>query len=349
MKAAHLELPPSLGHSIGTVDGKALLDGLTPEAAEISYRIRASVLEQPSATAPKQRPLASTEKVVHILPARDEQLPTEASWNYTDDYCERVEKDVRQGMLRRKTGRLVAAAAQTKPLQLPPPGADGDSSVSGTVELHVRFDPENNEDPPQLGTISRQLRVLTYYASLPWNAAPSKKSILSSLAMRDVHSSSINLSSLCIDSAQWVKHTRTGSDAPCPVVDESPALHSRDEYYTASIVVPIALPKKKTFVPTFHSCVISRVYVLDLSLSHPSKISLKVPILITAPCHKTIMPNDGELLPSYPHIDEDLFDQDPFTEESATSNSISETPSLIDSGLPEYSVDMYSSVRLSVQ
>jgi hypothetical protein len=61
-------------------------------------------------------------------------------------------------------------------------------------------------------------------------------------------------------------------------------------YYTASVVVPIILPKKKAFVPTFQSCLIARIYSLDLSLSfHPvgktvltPTLSLRVPIQITS-------------------------------------------------------------------
>ena len=38
-------------------------------------------------------------------------------------------------------------------------------------------------------------------------------------------------------------------------------------YYTAKIIVPITLPSTKVWIPTFHNCITSRLYVLDLSLS----------------------------------------------------------------------------------
>ncbi|KAJ9359063.1 hypothetical protein C8Q69DRAFT_477679 [Paecilomyces variotii] len=71
----------------------------------------------------------------------------------------------------------------------------------------------------------------------------------------------------------------TGPSASC----------SSKTFYTASILVPITLPKSKSFVPTFHSCLISRTYALDLCVSYytpnanliaPSS-SLRVPIQIT--------------------------------------------------------------------
>jgi hypothetical protein len=67
---------------------------------------------------------------------------------------------------------------------------------------------------------------------------------------------------------------------------------SGETYYTASVVIPISLPKNKTFVPTFHSCLMSRTYSLDLSLTYHTPganvltptISLRLPIqVITQP------------------------------------------------------------------
>lgn len=65
-------------------------------------------------------------------------------------------------------------------------------------------------------------------------------------------------------------------------------------YYTTSIIVPLVLTQKsKTYLPTFHSCLTSRTYVIDIGVSyHPlsktsttilnaPSISLKVPVQIT--------------------------------------------------------------------
>ncbi|KAI7633257.1 hypothetical protein KC322_g22427, partial [Hortaea werneckii] len=58
-------------------------------------------------------------------------------------------------------------------------------------------------------------------------------------------------------------------------------------YYTARLLVPITLPNHKAFVPTFHSCLVSRQYALklDLSISGTGGIApsldLKLPIQIS--------------------------------------------------------------------
>ncbi|KAI5296619.1 hypothetical protein KEM52_005570 [Ascosphaera acerosa] len=91
-----------------------------------------------------------------------------------------------------------------------------------------------------------------------------------------------------IDSDTMESLVRSG--VPSPSTKADPSL----PYYTASIVVPLVISEKtKTFLPTFHSCLTSRTYVLDIGLSyHPvsktsttilnaPSISIKVPVQIT--------------------------------------------------------------------
>ncbi|GAB1203599.1 hypothetical protein APSETT445_002235 [Aspergillus pseudonomiae] len=82
----------------------------------------------------------------------------------------------------------------------------------------------------------------------------------------------------------WVDLTRT---EPSPTTSPT---EDRGTYYTAAVIVPITLPQTKAFVPTFHSCLISRTYALDLNLCYhtpnasllTSRISLRLPIQITS-------------------------------------------------------------------
>ena len=56
-------------------------------------------------------------------------------------------------------------------------------------------------------------------------------------------------------------------------------------YYLARIVVPIELPEDGIFVPTFHSCLVSRFYSLKVSLSLGSasrSISVILPVHMAA-------------------------------------------------------------------
>ncbi len=62
---------------------------------------------------------------------------------------------------------------------------------------------------------------------------------------------------------------------------------SPDVFHTAILQVPIKLPlSRKTFVPTFHSCLLSRVYILQLAITlssgsaGSSTINLSVPLQV---------------------------------------------------------------------
>jgi len=62
-------------------------------------------------------------------------------------------------------------------------------------------------------------------------------------------------------------------------------------FYTATILVPITLPSNKSFVPTFHSCIISRVYSLDLRLGLHS-VTLMAPSLdVEVPIQVSVAPS----------------------------------------------------------
>lgn len=102
---------------------------------------------------------------------------------------------------------------------------------------------------------------------------------------------------MCVSSAQWEKHSASsGSDRRDSIhrvtsedSDDPSASSFKDNYYTTSIIIPITIPNSKIFVPTFHSCLVSRTYSLDLSLTYHTAgmkilkptISLCVPIQIT--------------------------------------------------------------------
>ena len=65
----------------------------------------------------------------------------------------------------------------------------------------------------------------------------------------------------------------------------APSSHYKNgTFYTAQILVPVTLTEKKNFIPTFHSCLISRTYTLSLQFAPQggSNLNLKVPVQICA-------------------------------------------------------------------
>ncbi|TKA66539.1 hypothetical protein B0A49_10481 [Cryomyces minteri] len=301
---AHLKLPPSLGDPDASGVGKALLDDLAPDMAKISYAINAK-LRQTRETDGKVSTVAEKTKKVRIVPASEEQPPLNVD-EKDEDYALRNERTVRKGVFKGKLGRLVMEAAQPKSLRLPAPSTASSAPVTTMTTVILRFDPaEENSPPPRLGAMSSKLKVTTFSASSVRTTIPSRAMTRFDMS-QSYYSESLSLSSRCMESVEWTQHsssslasssdlerrdstfsTLSSSSTSSRVIEASSAYRS-GSYYTAKLLVPVTLPKNKSFVPTFHSCLISRTYSLDLHLSingtgvSAPSLTLKVPVQISA-------------------------------------------------------------------
>lgn len=299
IERAHTMLPPSLGDLSLVGNGNGLYYDFAPEMSQISYLIRVTIARKPLVGDGTMTTLTSVIKKVRIIPAVDEEPPLTVS-NDMHMYRTRKEKDVKRGFMRGKLGRIVAAVSQPKPIQLPPTTCTANDVVNTVATMHLRFDPRGDEQPPPLGTVWSKLKISTFFSVNPWEDYPSSTNEMTWIHMsRRVYMEAVPLSTLCIASAQWVKHSTATRGSTCRDSMESTystesltgpsASFTGGTYYTVSVVIPITLPKGKAFVPTFHSCLVSRVYTLDLSVSYQTPnanlltptVSLKVPIQIT--------------------------------------------------------------------
>lgn len=301
VQLAHLIPPPSLGDPMLSGHGKLLLDDMSPEMSKISYIIRARVLKD-SPVGQGKRAIADAAKKVRIIPRSEEHPPLDVS-ECNQGYCLRKEKDVQRGLFRGKLGRLVMEAAQPKALQLPPPQAESPGPITTMARVNLRFDPVNNDQqPPELGTMWSKIKASTFFGTTPWQDFPSRSPALVHCTAKGVYSENISLSSRCVVSAQWQKHeSQSESDlarrdslysaSSIESATAPSASYAGKKFYTSSILVPITLPTgNKAFVPTFHSCLVSRTYLLDLCISYRTPnanilvptVSLKLPIQIAS-------------------------------------------------------------------
>lgn len=307
-------------------DGVSLLDDMTPQMCQISYTIKVSISRKPLVEHGHARTLVAVAKKVRIVPAADEQPPLNVP-DDSEDYCLRREKDVKKGLLRGRLGRLVMAASQPKPLQLGSPAKSDSTSPASTVAtVHLRFDPIHDEQPPKLGTLWSKLKVSTFYSTTAWRDFPARSPALAWSTDSGVYSETVPLSSRCIASVQWEKHTVEGdlsrrasmqSTSSAESIAGPSASYSGHTFYTASILVPITLPTEKAFVPTFHSCLVSRIYTLELCVSYHTPnanvlsptCSLKIPIQIT--CERSVNPAAGHIaahtVTHHTEVDEEFF------------------------------------------
>ena len=211
------------------------------------------------------------------------------------DYIMRREKNIRRGTFQKKLGRLVVQSAQPQSLKLLyPRGPNAECTPTTMATVNVRFDPVEESSPiPSLNSLQAKLKVATCFASVPMDEIPTKSSDFHCSSVRGIFVETVTLSSLCLSNIEWEKQN-SSTDLPnrrnSRIPDPSKA-YNGGPYYTAKIAVPVSLSKgNKVLVPSFHSCLVSRMYALDLhlSLSTPGAtitdptIQLKLPLQVSS-------------------------------------------------------------------
>ncbi len=295
----HLNLPPSLGDPMAASLGNKLLDDMAPEMVVVSYAVKARIFHGRGSTG-KLVLTAESSKRLRIAPAVAEQPPITVHAGLKDDYRLRKEKEIKRGMFKGKLGCLTMESSQPKSLRLPSLRSKSTCPVTTMATIKVRFDPaEESAQPPKLSCLTTKLKAATFFASVPMSNLPGKITDFHYSSTKGVLVETVQLSSRCIASAQWERHSSTtplrrdsvySTFSNPPVLPEPSSSYARRTFYTAIILVPITLPKgSKVFVPSFHSCLVSRVYCLDmyLSINSPSatvtarSMHVKVPIQIS--------------------------------------------------------------------
>lgn len=308
VQEAHLNLPPSMGDPMTATLGKMLLDDMAPEMGVISYAIKVRIIHGRGSTG-KQLIAAENSKKVRIVPAFKEERSLTILGGLKDDYRPRKEKEIKKGLFKGKLGCLSVESAQPKSLRLPPLNSTSSSPITTMATVNVRFDPaDEGSKPPKLSTLTTKLKSATYFASVPMSEIPARATEFYYNSTKGVYVETVPLSSRCVASAQWESHS---SDTPVrrdsafstlsdPIIPAASSVYNGKTFYTAQLLVPITLPKsRKVFVPTFHSCLISRVYYLDLylSINTPSTtvadptIHIKLPIQISSEANPHARPS----------------------------------------------------------
>ncbi|KAK4103490.1 hypothetical protein N658DRAFT_420639 [Parathielavia hyrcaniae] len=287
----HVLLPPSLGGW--------QRDDMAPRMAQVEYIIKARVLRDDGKT--KTRIMEVT-KPIQVLPATPEEPPLDIT-KKDHLYTMSKTKTFRKNILSTKLGRITAEALQPGAAILSPDGRRVMSHPMAQVKL--TFDPENPRVlPPTITSVASKITAHTYYSSgtisdFPnlgvWNtpyltdrrgqyftSTPLPTVTLAeqpawtptSLRRRDSGYGSSDTESEPAPSPSSQPTSKKGSPSP-----SSSGLHT-------TLGVPLSLPAdKKTFVPTFHSCIASRVYTVHLTVNISSprggastSVSLDVPL-----------------------------------------------------------------------
>jgi hypothetical protein len=316
--AEHKRLPPSMGDPLQAGNGPMLLDDLAPHMSKIFYHVRVRV-SVPRPSDGKEVDMVDLKQRIRLVPEMEERPPVNVEDQEDDDNVLHREKVIKKGTFQKRLGHLKAEISQPASLVLPPPQSTSTCPVTTSATITLRFDPSQEDlPPPRLGMVTTRLKASTFFSTAPFRDFPtSLRPVYTS--SRGVYYETLKLSSRNLSEVTWRRHDACSNVPRDQGLGTFPRLLNPDEaipsstlqynggvFYTTNVRVPIALPKNKAWVPTFHSCLVSRVYQLEISLSivTPSKsllkssINLRVPMQISAmggPRHNPPLVSDEEV------------------------------------------------------
>ena len=249
---AHLQLPPSLSDC----EGRA--DRLAPVMADIQY----GVLVQIHGRQDKVDPLITSRLRSIWLSPTTIALPPTYETRASDESKLHMAKTIKCAPYGGNHGTVTAVTSEPAPLDL-------NNATGGTfINLSLRYDQgkcKNATFPPEVHSISTTLEGTTYYSTSGQQTFPSRAAWASDQTL-GMYNKSIKLASMSSSKVAWESSCYSGGR-------------------TASLQVPITLDSDKIIVPTFHSCLISRVYHLQIRLKFKGSgmstgIELRVPLQI---------------------------------------------------------------------
>lgn len=278
VEEAHTQLPPTFESQTSSF-WQSTSGGWAPKACRISYKIRVAISEKSQATGTSRSKLCDVSRSLRIMPAsRTAKCP-----DYPTQYLVH-ERQSECRSLGRALGNLQVAAEEPRPIQI---SSTNTNISTSAVQLHLTFDSTTNAPPPQLCKLRSKLEVATYYGTSPWEDYPTTEDMECSNTDREACITTMPLQSLGLRSTQWEKlprfYSATKDLADSASVSSSET--SSQPSYTVSVTVPVNLPEEQALVPTFHSCLVSRTYAIDLALLYhvPSAIckstmNLRIPL-----------------------------------------------------------------------
>ncbi|KAL2120552.1 hypothetical protein VTJ04DRAFT_4579 [Mycothermus thermophilus] len=298
----HLLLPPSMG---GRLAGEGWeRDDMAPRMARVEYAIKARVLRE-DGDGRKIRVMEAARQL-NVLPASVEEPPLSVS---PSDRLYRMSatKTLRKSILSARLGTVTAEAVQPGPAVLSPDGRR--VMTHPMAQIKLTFEPAIDSKtggarpaiPPEVRSVTGKLEAHTFFASGTISSFPNLGEWHGpyELVRRGQYSTSVSLPPVNVaEQPAWTpvqELVRRDSGYAGSTSSQSDSndrrrkkekSHGQGQKYTTTLSVPISLPTdKKTFIPTFHSCIASRVYTLHLTVvlggaGGEKKLTLVVPLQV---------------------------------------------------------------------
>lgn len=318
----HTSMPPSFGdHEFADVTDYA------PKHASVRYRVVASV--QTTSDTGKCSETASASEPICFVPKERAREPDDEAWEPAR--LSQAEMSLNK-LWTKPSGKLTVTSTQATPFVLKDfRKSIWRSGLSGRVKINVIFWPANGEaKPPGRIIFNALLRTTTVSAVSPLAQVPSDDPWLSPQIDRHTAPSTI----LCpqgIENIEWARgpQAATQLEEDCSFHEAPPAYATPQNVthklcYSAQIEVSLDATSAFVLVPTFHSCLITRAYDLDLKLSLPGSaiglspaMQLRLPVRVMS--EAAAMRRDSAVLFKGPLGDE--VGRDPMCEDLGTTDA----------------------------
>ncbi|KAI1264229.1 arrestin [Xylariaceae sp. FL1019] len=333
LKEQHVRLPPTLG----TWEK----DDFAPLMSRVTYQIRARAYND-DAERQSVKVMEGAQEI-KVLPVVPEDAPLVVT-KHDKLYVVSKTKTLRKSIISAKSGKVTVSAKQPAPVML---DCDGRSAMLSSGELDLVFEPTSNESqPPKVTGVSSKISAVTYYSAGGVNQYPNLKDWSRSYGSegRGSYTGSVSLPTASMEKVSW-KHriseqARRDSGYCSEMLSDSDQAAAASSgqgrrarpnkgapyYYGAKIQLPIELPvAKRQFVPTFHSCITSRVYVLSMTVTLSTSAGSSTNITLSVPLQVGVAPQQGSRvdatgLPTFEAAMQDAeLETDPFLQPRAMS------------------------------
>jgi hypothetical protein len=284
----HTLMPPSLGDRQA---GEA--NDYAPRRVSVKYRVIARVFKaEGPAGHSEMEMLAFDSKRIQFMPSDVVPMPVPEESNHIYHVGRYIPL---RKLLVKQLGNLAVTSVQASTFRVQKAHSGvWHSDLSGQVRLELMFIPAfDGAEPPKQIELSGIFRTETTSAVSPLVQLPSTDPWLG--PGLDRHTApSVILSSQAVGNISWTKVSAAGTESgeKCPSYEALPSgrppqYPRSNSHYSAEIVASLAAAVGCSLVPTFHSCLISRTYSIDLRLSTRiltfgsfSNMRLKVPVLV---------------------------------------------------------------------
>lgn len=310
VREQHLRLPPTVGFWEG--------DDMAPEMAQIEYSIKARAYRKTVEAGEPPSKIMEGYHMLKVLPSLPEDAPLDIT--YRDErYNLSKAKTIRKNIFSAKAGKLTATASQPSAVML---SSDGRDSTSSSVRIALEFAPTGADvAPPKINSISGKITAATFFGAAPTDLLPNLGSRATYTANPSLSYTATNnlFNNKPSEKLQWQMrnvsgrrdsgYSSLGADEDASETDNSDDQRKASSKkcplrHSTTLEIPFNIPQsnRKIFLPTFHSCLISRTYTLHLSLSvGPTNTAMTLAIPLQIGVDTIYEPQDGAL-PSFESV-----------------------------------------------